>query len=570
MEETLPSVLQLQVAQGVRRRLLGSLLLDQGLVTSAQLEAALVEVERGTDRLGEVLVQGGILTRRQLAAALAEQAGLEYVDLAGVEPDPAVTALVSERFARRAHALPLRFADERTLVVAVADPTDVLASDDLQLSLGLKIELVVAERDQLDLIIQRVYRNHDATTIEVIQSLSEGEVLDEPQDGATTAPAIQLVNSILGTALEEGASDVHFEPQREDVVVRARIDGVMRQIATVPKSLQLAVASRLKVMGELDIADKRTPQDGRVTVRYAGVATDMRIAVIPTTHGEQLVLRILQRRTGQRGLGDLGMSQADQTAFERAIKQPYGAIIACGPTGSGKTTTLYGALSVLNEPDRVLMTIEDPVEYQMAGISQIEVNVRAGLSFARGLRTILRSDPDVLLVGEVRDDETAHIAIQAAMTGHLVLTTLHTHNAASSIERLKDMGIEPSLLSSSVNCIVAQRLTRRLCIECREEYRPGAEELVSFGLELEDDETLFRARGCGHCAGTGYRGRAALYEVMPVQGQIRRLLGGSTDEIFAAAVEQGMTTLRQDGLRLVRDGVSSLDEIRRVTGDRII
>jgi len=568
MDGDLSNVLRLQVAQGVRRRPLGALLLAQGLVSPGQLESALLEVERGHDRLGEVLVQAGLLTRRQLAVALAEQADLPFLELVSVEPDPAVTNLLSEQYARRTHALPIRFADDQTILVAVADPTDVMTSDDLRLSLGLQVEFAVVERDELVAAINRAYARHDAGRIEVFQPVSDQ--FEDIACPSTTAPAIKLVNSILSTALDEGASDVHFEPQRDEVVVRARIDGVMRQISTVPKSLQPAVTGRLMVMGELDIVEKRVPQDGRVTVLYGGNPTDMRIAVIPTTHGEQLVLRILQRRVGRVGLDELGMSAANHAAFERAIKQPYGAVIACGPTGSGKTTTLYAALAALNEPERVLMTIEDPVEYQMRNVSQIEVNVKAGLSFSRGLRTILRSDPDVLLVGEIRDDETAHIAIQAAMTGHLVLTTLHTHNAASSIERLKDMDVEPSLLASSVNCIVAQRLARRLCVECREPYQPVEEELVHFGLQAEPDETLFRARGCMHCAGTGYRGRAALYEVMTVHGNIRRLIGSSTEEIFAAAVEGGMSTLRQDGLRLVRDGVSSLDEIRRVTGDRIV
>jgi len=570
MDGDLSNVLRLQVAQGVRRRPLGALLLAQGLVSAAQLESALLEVEHGNDRLGEVLVQAGLLTRRQLAVALAEQAGLPFLELLGVEPDPAVTNLLSEQYARRTHALPVRFADDQTILVAVADPTDVMTSDDLRLSLGLQVEFAVVERDELVAAINRAYSRHDAGRIEVFQPSPDHPAFEDIARPSTTAPAIKLVNSILSTALDEGASDVHFEPQRDEVVVRARIDGVMRQIGTVPKSLQPAVTGRLKVMGELDIVEKRVPQDGRVTVLYGGNPTDMRIAVIPTTHGEQLVLRILQRRAGQVGLDELGMSEANHAAFERAIKQPYGAVIACGPTGSGKTTTLYAALAALNQPERVLMTIEDPVEYQMRNVSQIEVNVKAGLSFARGLRTILRSDPDVLLVGEIRDDETAHIAIQAAMTGHLVLTTLHTHNAASSIERLKDMDVEPSLLASSVNCIVAQRLARRLCVECREPYQPTEEELAPFGLEPEPDVALFRARGCVRCAGTGYRGRAALYEVMTVHGNIRRLIGSSTEEIFAAAVEGGMTTLRQDGLRLVWSGVSSLDEIRRVTGDRIV
>jgi type II secretory ATPase GspE/PulE/Tfp pilus assembly ATPase PilB-like protein len=361
MDEALSSVLQLQAAHAVRRRPLGALLVDRGLITTTQLEAALVEVERGQGRLGEMLVEAGCLSRRQLAATLAEQADLEFVDLSGREPDPAVTGLLTERFAHRVRALPLRLVDDSTLLVAVADPTDVMVSDDLRMSLGMNVALVVAERDQLDAAIKRAYRNTDGQAIEVLHAAAEGDVTEEfADDTTTTAPAIQLVNKLLGIALEEGASDVHFEPQRDEVVVRARIDGVMRQIGRVPKSLQLPVASRLKVMGELDIAEKRVPQDGRVTVRYGGTPTDMRMAVIPTTYGEQLVLRILQRRAGM-GIDDLGMSPHDQTSFERAIKQPYGAVIACGPTGSGKTTTLYGALSVLNQPDRVLMTIEDPV-----------------------------------------------------------------------------------------------------------------------------------------------------------------------------------------------------------------
>ncbi len=325
-------------------------------------------------------------------------------------------------------------------------------------------------------------------------------------------------------------------------------------------------------MGELDIADRRAPQDGRISIRYGDSPIDLRIAVLPTTYGEQVVLRILHRASGRLGLPQLGMSAQAEEIFARAIRQPYGAVLVVGPTGSGKTTTLYSALELLNDADRVLMTIEDPVEYQVKGVNQIEVNPRAGLTFARGLRTILRSDPDVLLVGEVRDEETARIAIQAAMTGHLVLTTLHTHNAASSIARLRDMGVEQSLLATSINCIVAQRLARRLCVECREQYVPSqaeVEELAGDGIKL-GAESLFRARGCARCGGTGYAGRVALYEVMPVIGRIRRLIEASTEEIFAAAVEAGMITLREDGIRLCEAGISTLDEIRRVTGDRLV
>jgi type II secretory ATPase GspE/PulE/Tfp pilus assembly ATPase PilB-like protein len=329
------------------------------------------------------------------------------------------------------------------------------------------------------------------------------------------------------------------------------------------------VISRLKIMGELDIAERRLPQDGRVSIRFAGHPMDLRIAVLPTTHGEKVILRIIGRLTQKLSLADLGMSKEAEQAFTRAIRQPFGAVIACGPTGSGKTTTLYAALELLNDEGRVLTTIEDPVEQQLAGVAQLEVSAKAGLTFARGLRTMLRADPDVLLVGEIRDEETARIAVQAAMTGHLVLSTLHTYNAASSIARLKDMGVEANLLATSVNCIVAQRLARRLCPECREEYVAGAEDLAELGLpDAGEHMRLYRPRGCVHCAETGYRGRVAIYEVMPIRGKVRRLLGGSTEEIFAAALEQGMKTLRDDGIRQCLAGVTSLDEVRRIAGDR--
>jgi type IV pilus assembly protein PilB len=511
------------------------------------------------------VVERGWLESSQLARALAEQHGLEFVDLIGAEIDQAAVGLLSEHLAHRYGALPVRFLDEDTILVAVSDPTDVLTSDDLRLALGLNVRIGVAAADELAKVVRRVYR----TTLEITEAASDNPGLDDVRDvAATGAPAIKLVNALVARAIDEGASDLHFEPQSNGVEVRARVDGVMRHLGTVPRDLQPAVTSRLKIMGELDIADRRSPQDGRVSVRVGGLPMDLRIAVLPTTHGEQVVLRIMHRAGGRLGLRELGMSAAAEETFARAIHQPYGAVLACGPTGSGKTTTLYAALDRLNDDKRVLTTIEDPVEYQLPGATQIEVNPRAGLTFARGLRTILRSDPDVLLVGEIRDEETARIAIQAAMTGHLVLTSLHTHNAASSLARLKDMGVEPGLLATSINCIVAQRLARRLCVECREAYEATEADLVDLAGHVLD-APLYRAVGCAHCAGTGFAGRVALYEVLPVVGPIRRLIEASTEEIFAAAVEMGMRTLRQDGIRLCVAGASSLDEIRRVTGDRL-
>ena len=549
---------------------LGSLLLRDGAITHEQLEASLAEKEANGGRLGEILVRHGFASGSQVARALADQHGLDYLDLGQFEVDPAATSLLPENIARRLGALPISFVDDDVVLIAVSDPTDVIASDDLRLALGLQIRLAVVSADDLNRTRERCYRTN--LSVEIEDDAEPLAPVEDIRDGiATNAPAIKLANQIIAKAIEDGASDIHFEPQTHAMVVRARIDGVMRRVGEVPKSLQPAITSRLKIMGELDIADRRIPQDGRMSIRYGGSPMDLRVAVLPTTYGEQVVLRILHRASGRLGLADLGMNPEAEATLTRAVKQPYGAVLAVGPTGSGKTTTLYAALEYLNDESRALATIEDPVEYQIPGVNQVEVNARAGLTFARGLRTMLRSDPDVLLVGEIRDEETARIAIQAAMTGHLVLTTLHTHNAASAIARLRDMGVEQTLLATSINCIVAQRLARRLCIHCREPYNPTPAELAAESAEgvILESETLYRPRGCPECTSTGYAGRVALYEVMPVVGKIRRLIEASTEEIFAAAVEGGMKTLREDGIRLCRAGISSLEEIRRVTGDRL-
>jgi type IV pilus assembly protein PilB len=561
----LPTPLPLRPATDAQFRVpLGSLLLRDGVLSTEQLEAALTEKDVTGRRVGEIVVARGWVQAGTVARLLAEQHGLEYLDLPLLQIDPNAAGLLPEKYARRYEALPVRFLREDLVLVTVADPTNVLASDDLRLTLGMNVRMAVSAAPDVTAAIDRFY--HD----QVPDNGGSGG-LDDVRSIAATAPAINNVNSLISRAIAEGASDLHFEPDAGHMVVRARVDGVMREFTTISKALQPSVISRLKVMSELDIAERRAPQDGRMSIRYGGHPMDIRVAVLPTTHGEQVVLRILNRPGGRLGLSELGMSADAEERFARAIRQPYGAVLAVGPTGSGKTTTLYAALEVLNESERVLMTIEDPVEYQTPGINQIEVNFKSGLTFARGLRTILRSDPDVLLVGEIRDEETARIAIQAAMTGHLVLTTLHTHNAASSIARLADMGAEPSLLATSINCIVAQRLARRLCDHCKEAYHASDAEIAEIGIVDSDRETvLHRPVGCVQCAGTGFSGRVALYEVMTVHGRMRRLIeSGSTDEIFAEAVAEGMTTLRQDGLRLALTGASSLDEVRRVTGDRL-
>jgi type IV pilus assembly protein PilB len=552
---------------------LGSLLINRGLLNVDQVKQAFEEQRLTGKRLGEIVVAHKWVTSSDLAQALAEQAGLEYVDLSETEPEHQAATLLQKELAFRYQAIPVRFVSDDLLLVAIADPTDVGVADDLRLALGHNVRLAVSDPGDLERTIKKLYRTQievdEVATAEVEELFDSTAQREDILEASDDTPAVKLVHATLAQCIEDGASDIHFEPQEDDMIVRARIDGVTRPVATIPKGMQLGVTSRLKIMGNLDIAERRAPQDGRVSIKFGGHPLDLRIAIMPTTHGEQIVLRIMHRAVSKPDLSELGMTSAAREPFEAAIRQPYGAVIVCGPTGSGKTTTLYTALHLLNDPGRVVMTIEDPVEYQIRGINQIEISPRGGLTFARGLRTILRSDPDVLLVGEIRDEETARIAMQAGMTGHLVLTTVHAHNAASAFERLKDMGVEPGLLGSAVNCIVAQRLARRLCVDCRESYWPDDDELAQLGMpEQKGKIYLHRSTGCGRCGDTGFRGRVALYEVLPIDGEIRRLIDTSTDEIFEAAVRSGMTTLRQDGLRLCLEGVSSLEEIRRVTGDR--
>ncbi|MGB2952757.1 MAG: GspE/PulE family protein [Gaiellaceae bacterium] len=549
-------------------RRLGELLVRSGHASLEQVEEALAEQPGSGLRIGEILVARDAVSTRAVAQALAEQFGLEFVDLAHVEVDPDAASLLTEQFARRAQALPVRFLEDGLVQVAVADPMNLHTADDLRLALGMNVKLAVADASALEGTIERTYRVY----IEVVHAGDEeaehGRLEDVLERSGDSAPTIELVNSILSRAIAEGASDVHFDPQPAETLVRARIDGVLRRMAEIPKPMEPAVVGRLKVMGGLDIAEKRLTQDGSFSIRHGEHPVDVRVAVVPTKHGEHLVLRILHRAV-KLALPELGMSPASEATFLRAIRQPYGAVITTGPTGSGKTTTLYAALDLLNEEGRAITTIEDPVEYQLPGVNQVEVYSKIGLNFARGLRTILRSDPDVLLIGEIRDEETAAIAVQAAMTGHLVLTTLHTNDAASAVARLKDVGIEPRLLATSVNCIVAQRLARRLCLHCREQHEPGEEELAAAGW-TGAPEPLWRAIGCLQCSGTGYRGRVAVYELLPVLGRVRTLIEATTEEISEAAVEQGMTTMREDGLRICREGVTSLDEVRRVIGDRVV
>jgi type IV pilus assembly protein PilB len=550
---------------------LGALLLRDGALTVEQLEQALRDKETSGQRLGEILVTRGYVTPTQVSRVLAEQHELPFIDLARETVDMGAAGLLPEDLARRYNAIPVRFLADGAVLVAVNDPTNVMASDDIRLALGATVRVGVASGDAIANAITRIYSGElDFDEGPELEDDAGATVVDL-REAAASAPAIKQVNAVLSRAIELGASDVHFTPQRKRLLVRARVDGVMRELATIPKTLQAAVTSRLKVMSELDIAEKRAPQDGRLALRTGDRTIDLRVAVLPTTFGEKVTLRIMGSGESAVTLEELGMSESAAAALAAAVSQPFGAIIVVGPTGSGKSTTLHAALSRLNSDERQITTIEDPVEYQVPNADQIEVNPRAGLTFATGLRTILRSDPDVILVGEIRDEETADIAFQAAMTGHLVLSSLHAQNAASAIARLKDMEVEPGLIATALNCIVAQRLVRKLCSSCRESYVPDESELATIGLPaFEYGSThLFHAAGCEACSFTGYDGRVGLFEVMPIRGELRGLIESSTEEIFAAAVADGMTTMRQDGIRLALAGVTSLSEVRRITGERM-
>ena len=548
---------------------LGTLLLRDGLLTEADLEAALT-VQRGSGkRLGEVLVERGSVTRTQVARVLAEQHELPFIELAESDVQVEAAVLLPEELARRYTALPVSIQADDSVLVAVADPTNVMHSDELRLALGVQLRFGVAAPDAIESAIAFIHQQVLTLTDEdAAETQQAAGGVHDVETGEGDTPAISQVNKTIQRALSIGASDIHFTPQPRGLVVRGRVDGVVRELAVIPTSQQGAVTSRLKVMGRLDIAERRAPQDGRVAVKAGSQTVDLRMAVLPTKFGEKVTLRVLNQAAAPDSLSDLSLAPDTEETIRKAINQPFGAVLTCGPTGSGKTTTLYAALQELNTPDRTLMTIEDPVEYVTTGVDQIEVNVRAGLTFARGLRTILRSDPDTILVGEIRDEETAQIAVRAAMTGHLVLSTLHTQTAAAAIQRMTEMGIEPGLLSSTLTCLVAQRLVRRICPDCREPYAASAEEMTELGRSGEKGRLLARGAGCTACGGTGYRGRVGLFEVLPMSETIRTLVAerASNSAIHRAAVEEGMRTLRDDGIRVSLEGVTTVEEVRRVAG----
>jgi type IV pilus assembly protein PilB len=516
----------------------------------------------------KLLVERRLVNADQLSRALAERYGLDHLDLNAFHVDMGAANLLSVSAARRYQAVPVGYVDSNTLLVAVADPANVFAVDDIQLITGLSCKVAVAASDDIEALVRRLNTLESAVTEAIDEEDEEAELgeVAELHESAGDAPVIKLVYSILGQAASEGASDIHFEPGEDDMRVRFRVDGVLHEAARVPRRMVAGVVSRVKIMSDLDIAEKRVPQDGRVSVNVEGRKVDLRITTLPTQRGEGATIRILDKEQALRSLDELGMDGEGRSRFESAISRSHGAVLVTGPTGSGKSTTLYAALAELNAIEKNIITIEDPVEYRIEGVNQINVNRKAGLDFATGLRSVLRADPDIIMVGEIRDAETARIAVESALTGHMVLSTLHTNDAPGTVIRLAKMGIESFLTASAVDCIVAQRLARQLCTQCKKRVLIPQTALVEAGFRVGADLEAYEPTGCARCSQTGYRGRIGLFSVMEMSERIKELTvdGASEAELTAAARAEGMLTLREDGLLKVRAGVTSIAEVARV------
>ena len=568
----------------LKHQLLGEILLNQSRITQEQLDEALTIQSEKTAPLGEVLLRQGHITERDLLEALGEQLDLPFVPhIKNVEVDSDLIAKIPIHFAKRYEILPIK-RNNGSVEVAIADPLNVYPLDDIRLLLGCQVVPVLATSATIIDTINRIYERESDTAQQIIEDIDDelsldalSQELDEPTDLLDTsdeAPIIRLVNSMLYQAVSQKASDVHVEPFEKDIVVRYRIDGILYNVLNLPKRIQPSIISRIKVMGGLNIAEKRLPQDGRIRIKIAGRDVDIRVSVVPAAHGERIVMRLLDKSSTILKLEDIGFSGEKLETFNRLIHNPHGILLLTGPTGSGKTTTLYAALSRINSPDKNIITVEDPVEYQIKGIGQIQVNPKINLTFANGLRSIVRQDPDVIMVGEIRDHETAEIAIQASLTGHLVFSTLHTNDSAGAITRLIDMGIESFLVSSSLVAIMAQRLVRTLCRHCREAYEPSNEELKGLGIQGDalQGKRPYRAVGCPRCMGTGYMGRTAIFELLVVNEDIRSLIMKQSDSsaIKKAAVKHGMLSLRQDGVQKVINGITTTEELVRVTQEDVI
>jgi general secretion pathway protein E len=554
---------------------LGRILLDQGVVNAEMLEEALGRAKATSTRIGNILIDMGAVSPDDVARAVAVQEGVPFLSAEELPSTPPTLKNLSPKYLRQYVACPVAV-EGSVVTVAAADPTNPLLLDDLRQTLGLTVKLCVATAPAILEAIERAYGANTA-----LQKIVEGmgsagaegdggqeEDVNHLRDMAFEAPVVRLVNLLIEEALVAEASDIHIEPFEDTLRVRYRIDGLLYDQEAPPRRLQAALTSRIKIMAEMNIAERRLPQDGRIRVTASGGRrVDIRVSTVPTIHGESIVMRLLDRSSVFLPFDRLGFSSGTARAFNTLIRRPHGILLVTGPTGSGKTTTLYAALDKINRPDLKIITVEDPVEYQLKGVNQIPVKPKIGLSFAAGLRHIVRQDPDVIMVGEIRDLETAEIAIQAALTGHLVFSTLHTNDAPSAVTRLQDMGCEPYLLSSVLNGVLAQRLVRRICQACRAPHHHDPAELLAIGVADVTGAELFRGKGCDDCRGTGYRGRTGIYELFGITEEVRSLIvrKASAGEIRRHAVEKGMVTLREDGWGRVCAGLTTVEEILRVT-----
>lgn len=549
---------------------LGNILLEHNLLNQDELDEALRIQMEEKQRLGEVLISKGYVTELDILRVLEEQLSIDYVKINELDIEPEIPNLITEKIARRYELIPIKL-DGSVLTIAMTDPINFFAREDIGLITGYEIKPVISFRHEIFNAIDKYYNT--SVSEELYQELSENYNLegysDDVDDDAlaeiNNAPVVKLLNSIFEQAVKLKASDIHIEPFEKTLRVRYRVDGDLIEMLKPAKKLHSAIVTRIKIMAKLNIAEKRVPQDGKVDIEVDGRVIDLRISIMTTIYGEKVVIRLLDRTSRVHKKEDVGFSNHNHVAFDKMLKHPNGIILMTGPTGSGKTTTLYAALMSINDINKNIITIEDPVEYRMKGIIQTQINNKANVTFAVGLRSILRQDPDVIMIGEIRDKETAEIAVRAAITGHLVFSTVHTNDTSSTVARLVDMGIEPFLLSSSLIGVVAQRLVKKLCSHCKYEYKTNLEESETVGVEV--GTSVFHAKGCPYCNYTGYSGRTAIHEILPVTKAIRRLINDrkTSDDIRTEAIEEGMITLREDVKRLVLDGITSIDELLRIT-----
>ena len=551
---------------------LGDLLVNAGAISEKQLQSALMEQQLTNLRLGEILIKNGSLTEKQLAEALSSQLKLPMVTLARYRPMIEALRMVPENVARRLDLLPLAVLDNNRLFIAMADPLNIISIDEVRMLTGMEVDVGVAIPSEIRRDMDSFYSvrgSVDDAIVEIVD-MSAAEELKRDYDAAAEAsiddaPVVKLVNGLLDQAVRESASDLHIEPFEKSSKVRYRVDGNLFDALDFPRNLHPAVISRLKIMANMDISEKRRPQDGRILLKYQERKVDLRVSSLPTVYGEKMVMRVLDQASSAVGLERIGLLEEDRVLLDTIIGRAYGMMLVTGPTGSGKSTTLYSVLERINEPESNLITVEDPVEYMIPGINQVQINEKAGLTFADALRSILRQDPDKIMVGEIRDTETAQLAVRAALTGHLVLSTLHTNDAPSAVIRLNDMGVAPFLISSSVIGVIAQRLVRKLCPSCKEAFEPGPNVCREYGIP--EGSRIYKAVGCEQCRWSGYKGRTAVFQIMTVNDEIRRLIAEESQarEIEAAARKNGMRTLRDAGLLKVLEGVSSMEEVLQET-----